>query len=152
MKTVYLDVSCLNRPFDDQSQTRVRLEAEAVTLILEHVGAARYRHLSSEIAEIEIAAMQDSERRRRVTALLPARADRIRLTQAMFGRAAELEGMGFKPADALHIAAAESLKVNVLLSCDDRLCRRAQAKRSRLHVRVANPLAWLKEDPDAPNA
>ena len=31
---IYLDVSCLNRPFDDQTQPRVRLEAEAVTIVL----------------------------------------------------------------------------------------------------------------------
>ncbi len=152
MKTIYLDVSCLNRPFDDQRQTRIRLEAEAVAVILEHVDTGRYRHVSSQIAEIEITAMQDSERRRRVTALLPARAGRIRLTRAMFARAIELESIGFKPADALHIAAAESLKVDVMLSCDDRLCRRALARRTHLRVRVANPLAWLKENADASDA
>jgi hypothetical protein len=32
---VYLDVSCLNRPFDNQGQARIRLEAEATALILE---------------------------------------------------------------------------------------------------------------------
>jgi hypothetical protein len=32
---IYLDVSCLNRPFDDQGQVRIRLETEAVTIILE---------------------------------------------------------------------------------------------------------------------
>ena len=31
---IYLDACCLNRPFDDQSQDRVRLEAEAILLIL----------------------------------------------------------------------------------------------------------------------
>ena len=30
-KRIYLDVCCLNRPFDDQSQDRVRLDAEAET-------------------------------------------------------------------------------------------------------------------------
>lgn len=30
---IYLDVCCLQRPFDDQRQTRIRLEAEAVKLI-----------------------------------------------------------------------------------------------------------------------
>ena len=34
---VYLDVSCLNRPFDDQSQARIALESQAVVLILEKV-------------------------------------------------------------------------------------------------------------------
>jgi predicted nucleic acid-binding protein len=152
VRTVYLDVSCLNRPFDDQHQPRIRLEAEVVLLILERVDSGLYRHVSSQIAEIEVAAMQDPERRRRVAALLPARAGRIRLTPALFVRAAELERLGFKPADALHVAAAESLRADVLLSCDDRLCRRAVARRARLGVAVANPLAWMKEVSDAPDA
>jgi len=29
MMRVYLDNCCFNRPFDDQSQARIRLEAEA---------------------------------------------------------------------------------------------------------------------------
>jgi hypothetical protein len=32
---VYLDTSVYNRPFDDQSQTRIRLEAEAFLSIIE---------------------------------------------------------------------------------------------------------------------
>jgi hypothetical protein len=30
VRTIYLDLCCVNRPFDDQHQARVRLEAEAV--------------------------------------------------------------------------------------------------------------------------
>jgi len=29
MERVYLDLCCLNRPFDDQTQERIRLETEA---------------------------------------------------------------------------------------------------------------------------
>jgi hypothetical protein len=29
---IYLDACCLNRPFDDQTQERIRLESEAVLL------------------------------------------------------------------------------------------------------------------------
>ena len=149
---IYLDVSCLNRPFDDQSQPRIRLEAEAVTLILEQIDAGDWRHVSSQIAEIEIAAIPELERRRRVRALLPGRRDRIRLSARMFARATELERLGFKPADALHVAAAERLFVDALLTCDDRLCRLAARQRASLAVRVLNPLDWLKENPDAPHA
>ncbi len=106
LKSVYLDVSCLNRPFDDQRQTRIRPEAEAVTVILERIDSGLYRHVSSQMAEIEISANADSERRRKTFALLPAGADRMRLTPATFRRAAQLCNIGFKPADALHIAAA----------------------------------------------
>ena len=33
---IYLDVCCLNRPFDEQTQDRVRLETEAILTILSH--------------------------------------------------------------------------------------------------------------------
>lgn len=149
---IYLDVSCLNRPFDDQRQPRIRLEAEAVALIFEGLDAGRWRQVSSPIAEIEIAAMPDEERQRRVRALLPPRADIMELTPEIFDRAAALEGFGFKPADALHLAAAEAQAADVFLSCDDRLCRLAARKREQLAVLVANPLTWLKENENAPNA
>jgi hypothetical protein len=38
-KRVYLDVCALNRPLDDQNQMRIRLEADAVQLILSHVSS-----------------------------------------------------------------------------------------------------------------
>jgi len=34
---IYLDACCLNRPFDEQSQERIRMEAEAVLIILNHL-------------------------------------------------------------------------------------------------------------------
>ena len=37
---IYLDVCCLNRPFDDQTQDLIHLESEAVVLILKHVKRA----------------------------------------------------------------------------------------------------------------
>lgn len=152
MKTVYLDVSCLNRPFDDQRQTRIRLESEAVLLIFERIEAGYLRQVSSQIAEIEIDAISDHERQRRVAVLLSSCMDIMELTPAVFARAKELEHHGFKAADALHVAAAEALKADLLLTCDDRLCRAAARKAARLAVVVANPLDWLKENPDAPDA
>jgi predicted nucleic acid-binding protein len=121
---IYLDVSCLNRPFDDQSQVRIHLEAEAVVLILERLDRGEWTQLSSEMAVIEIGAIPDVDRRERVQLLLPAEKSILKLTRAVWERAAELEALGFKPADAVHIAAAEESGADVFLSCDDRLCRR----------------------------
>ncbi len=39
MKLVYLDTCCLNRPFDDQTQAHIHLEAEAVLLIMARCAA-----------------------------------------------------------------------------------------------------------------
>src|SRR5438105_12201433 len=117
---LYLDVSCFNRPFDDQRQDRIRLEAEAIAVILQRIDNGQWTQISSGMAEIEISAISDEERRRRVRALLPPLDDIMELTEAMFNRAAVLERLGFKAADALHVAAAEAGQADALLSCDDR--------------------------------
>ena len=142
---IYLNVSCLNRPFDDQEQARIRLEAAAVGMILERVDEGRWIHLSSDMARIEIDANPDPARRARVRLLLPESSNIVMLSPAMFARALELQSLGFKPADALHVAAAEEAAADVLLSCDDRFCRTGRRHAKALQVRIENPLAWLDE-------
>lgn len=142
---IYLAVSCLNRPFDDQSQARIRLEAEATTAVLAKCERGEWQQVSSNMAKIEIEAMPDVDRRARVQLLLPEQQLLLRLTDSLFARAGDLQDLGFKPADAVHVAAAESLQADVFLSCDDRLVRLARRHRDKLKVRVANPLEWLTE-------
>jgi predicted nucleic acid-binding protein len=142
---IYLDVSCLNRPFDDQSQPRIRLESEAVLTILQEMQRGFWTQISSEMADIEIQANPDGERRAQVALLLPDKNAKVKLTTGIWTRADELQRLGFKPADAVHIAAAEAGRAGVFLSCDDRLCRCAKRNKRQLKVDVANPLEWLKE-------
>ncbi len=77
---IYLDVSCLNRPFDDQTQVRIRLEAEAVLLILERFDDGAWQPVSSEMAAIEIEAIPDGDRRARVRLLLPEEKSILKIT------------------------------------------------------------------------
>ena len=107
--TIYLNVSCLNRPFDDQGQLRIRLESEAVTIILERCDRREWKQVSSGIAQIEVDAISDPGKRARVRLLLPNDKAILNLTQPVVQRAAALEKIGFKAADALHVAAAEQL-------------------------------------------
>jgi predicted nucleic acid-binding protein len=149
---IYLNVSCLNRPFDDQEQARIRLEAAAVGMILEKVDEGTWIHVSSEMAQIEIAANPDEHRRERAQLLLPETDRIVMLTSAIFTRGATLEKLGFKPADALHVAAAEAAAADVLLSCDDRFCRTGLRRRKNLRVLIRNPLDWFEEVERATNA
>ncbi len=147
---VYLDVSCLNRPFDDQSQPRIRLEAEAVTIILGRMDAGMWRQVSSRMAELELEAIADQTRKRRVLLLLPK--ERIDLSSPIFDRARELVARGLHAADAIHVAAAEATAADVLLTCDDRLLRQCSRIADVLTVEVHNPLQWLQEQDNATNA
>ena len=44
---IYLDACCLNRPFDDQRQPRIRLEAEAISLILQNLHQREWEWIGS---------------------------------------------------------------------------------------------------------
>ena len=142
---IYLDVCCLNRPFDDQRQDRVRLEAEAVLLILSHVQAGDWQWISSEAMGFEIEQASDSERKERIKLLLTQVQRTILVEQAEETRARQLETLGVHTFDALHLACAESGKVDVFLTTDDRLLRLAVRQANQMRVKVQNPLTWLRE-------
>ena len=66
---IYLDVCCLNRPFDDQTQTRVHLEAEAVLAIIQAVEDGEWEWISSDAAAYEINKTPNEERQERLWSL-----------------------------------------------------------------------------------
>jgi predicted nucleic acid-binding protein len=138
---LYLDVCSLNRPFDDQSQTRVRLEAEAVLSILELAQSDEIEILGSDIIDDELSQMPDSERREKVELLLALASSQLALTLAIEQRATELQKWNIAQLDALHLAAAESARADYFLTTDDDLLRRA--KRAGVKVKVENPAKWL---------
>ncbi len=63
---VYMDVCCLNRPFDDQTQERIRLEAEAILLILNRLRSRGWQLAGSEVIQFEVEQIPDPERAERV--------------------------------------------------------------------------------------
>jgi predicted nucleic acid-binding protein len=142
---IYLDVCCLNRPFDDQRQERIRLEAEAVLLILGRCEAGAWQWVSSAVVEEEVNNTPSHERRSRVRHMLSGAYRTVALADAAIARAQELKALGFRTYDALHLACAEQATVDVFLATDDRVRRIATRHPAQLKVRVANPLEWLLE-------
>jgi predicted nucleic acid-binding protein len=140
---IYLDVCCLNRPFDDQHQDRIRLESEAVVIILTYVEAQSWTLVGSEVIDFEISRIPDEEKRQKVMILSGMAKEYILVTEDIERRAIELVEYGFKPYDALHIACAEKANVDVFLTTDDKLLRKA--KSVRLAVDVKSPIEWVLE-------
>ncbi len=70
VRRVYLDMCALNRPLDDQNQMRIRLEADAVSLILSHVRAQTICLLVSPVHRNETAANPDMAKRTHMQLLL----------------------------------------------------------------------------------
>lgn len=141
--TLYFDVCSWNRPFDDQTQTRVRLEAEAVLGILEMAGNRKVEVLGSDIIEDELSQNPDNEKRKKVELLLRIASLHVSLTATVERRATELHKLGFAPLDALHLASAEDAKADCFLTTDDKLLRKASRHQSDLKLKVENPVQWL---------
>ena len=57
---LYMDVCCLNRPFDDQSQDRIRIESEAILAILNKC-LNEWTLVGSEAIDYEISKIPDDE-------------------------------------------------------------------------------------------
>lgn len=145
MTRVYLDTCCLNRPMDDQTQERVRLESEAIIVILERVARGEWTMIGSGVLDDEIAAIPDPELRRRVQKSARAATEYVPYGVAVRRRGRELQAAGVPGYDSLHLACAEAAGADVLLTTDDAFVRRARRLLQDLQVRVTNPLTWLRE-------
>lgn len=147
MYKIYFDVCCLNRPFDDQSQTRIRLESEAILLILVKIKSKReYKWLGSEVVNYEIEAIPDKEKLLKVKDLCIHIDETIILNNVIIERGKTIKEMGFNRYDALHLACAEKKKVDVFLTTDDNIIKKAKANTSKLKIQIMNPLTWLEEN------
>jgi predicted nucleic acid-binding protein len=140
---IYMDVCCLNRPFDDQSQQRIKLETEAIDELTERCVSGEFVLISSTALESEIAQNRKPNMAEQVMEALTIAQDRILVTESIVSRAMELVQLGFKQFDALHIACAESGNVDIFLTTDDRLLKKAIVYEKTLKVSVANPVIWL---------
>ena len=142
---IYLDVCCLNRPFDDQSYDRIRLESRAVSLILEGVEAKRFLWYGSEIVFDEIENTPDHIKKNDMLSLCKDISEVILLTEGIEVRGRQLCEKGFSAYDALHLASCEAAGVDIFLTVDDKLIKRTVRLGNEIGVKVGNPLLWIKE-------
>ena len=138
---IYLDACCWSRPFDNQVQPRIRLEAEAVLSIIVRSRVGELTLAASEALEFELSRMPDADKLKKVRSLYSAASERLLYTEETKKRALFFQRQGVKPLDSVHLALAEEYRYDVLLTTDDSLF--AAATRSDAAVRVDNPAAWL---------
>jgi hypothetical protein len=140
---LYIDLSCFNRPFDDQRQDRIRRETEAVFGILNRIVDGKDTLIWSWVISFENAKHPKPDRRDEI-ALWEKRAESVvALSVRIEERARQLEEQGIPALDAAHLASAEAGDSDIFVTCDDAVVRRA--RRLKLGLRVTNPVAYWKE-------
>ena len=142
---IYLDVCCLNRPFDDQSQDRIHLETEAILTILKYIENEDWLLLNSDVILYEINKIPDSERKIKVSFMVSMAKHHIQINNSIVRRAEQIQQLGIKSYDALHIACAEIGKADIFLTTDDLLLKKLRRHADKINVQTNNPLDWIRE-------
>jgi predicted nucleic acid-binding protein len=140
---IYLDVCCLNRTLDDLEQSRIRLEAEAVTEIIQNCEDGKWILMNSDVIEFEVSQHSDSSKQEQVNSILSVANIYIQSSEDIELRAEELMKLNFKFQDALHLAFAEAGDADIFLTTDDRLLRKAKQYKNTLRIEIENPTIWL---------
>jgi hypothetical protein len=123
---IYLDYCCLQRPHDDQTQPRIRVETEAVLAILASVQNRDVTLLTSEALEYELSRIPDGVRRNWAMSLLSLAAERVVITEEMELMADSLEAHGIAAMDSVHLAIASCAGADFFVTCDDKLLRKSR--------------------------
>jgi hypothetical protein len=114
---LYLDNSVLNRPFDDQRQPRIWLEALSFSLVLTLIESGEATLIHSPIHDLENSRNPFPLRQKWIEKCLRLAAQNVVLSVKK--RALALEQSGFKALDALHLACAEAAGATHFLTCDE---------------------------------
>jgi predicted nucleic acid-binding protein len=142
MKKIYLDVCSLCRPFDDQNFIRIRLETDAVNLILSKVKQNYYQLMKSKAHIIEINAITEDIERFEILELLKAYGKFEGVNNnTIKNRIEELSAYNFSIADAAHIAFSENYN-SVFITCDDKLL--SKCNKYIKSIRCVNPVTFCE--------
>ena len=136
---LFLDTCSLNRPWDDQTQVRIHLEAESVLHIVDRARSCAEELVTSDYLLEEIASSPDAMRREDVVNLLTHARFHVARRLSIEERAKALAAWNLVAHDALHLAAAEAAGCDYLLTTDDKFIRRTARAGDVIRVKVLNP-------------
>ena len=139
---IYLDVCSFNRPFDDQSQIRIRLEAEAKLRIQEEIRSRKFQLVWSYILDYENAKNPYQERTVPISGWKNHAIMDVQESAQLLETANALQKNGIPKIDCLHIACAIAAECEYFLTTDDRILRCGNQVSS---IKIVDPIAFLKE-------
>jgi len=137
---IYLDNRSFNRPFDDQSSMRIKLETEAKLFVQEKILIGKLQLIWSHILEYENMQNPFIERRNAIIEWKKIAAENIGGAKNVVARASEFTRHGVKSKDALYIACAIEGKAEYFLTTDDDLLKKLAKTKELI---VINPVNFI---------
>jgi predicted nucleic acid-binding protein len=143
MSRIYFDMNIYNRPFDDQTQVRIRLEAIAIFSILQKIKNKELTLLWSFIIDYENSLNPYEDVRQEIEMAASLAVESVTPDESILTAAKEFESKGIKPRDSIHLACALKGKAEYFLTCDDKLIRRATTL--DINIKIINPLRFIED-------
>lgn len=140
---IYADICCLCRSLDDLQQSRVKLEAEAMLSILEQCEQKKWTLVNSDALQFELAKNSDLFKKEQLEAILSIATNYLQTNDIIESLASDLVKLGFKLYDALHLAFSQTYNLDIFLTTDDRLLRKAKKYPDLITIKAENPVVWL---------
>lgn len=141
---IYFDMCSLQRPLDDKTQLRIRLESQAVLGVLALCESGEIDLIASDALTFEIDANPDSVRQDFATQVVAMATQFVQAADPVRDRAQTYVDAGIKPLDALHLASAVEGQANFFCICDDRFLKKARSVNTGL-TKVVSPLELVPE-------
>ena len=136
---IYLDNCCYNRPFDEQSGIVVRIETEAKLFVQYEIYAGRIELAWSSVNDYENNDNPSLEKAERIAIWRGMAKDVIAMDGAILTKALELEKIGLKPKDALHVASAIAARCDFFLTTDKKILNKPITG-----IRTINPVSFVE--------
>jgi predicted nucleic acid-binding protein len=120
---IYLDLCCFNRPWDDQSTSRVRIETEAKLVLQDRIKSGLTGLAWSYVLSYENELNPHRERRESIALWERLAKTTIGASSKVVRIAEEIAVDGATSFDALHVACAVDAGAALFVTTDDRLLR-----------------------------
>ncbi len=140
---VYLDMCCYNRPYDDQTQIKVALEAQAKLHIQDLIRSGKADLIGSYTLDYEISRNPFEMRKKAIIQFLENNMKAyvgVERDDIIAPMAEEIMKTGVKEKDAFHVASAIYAGCEYFISTDIRLLKYRSDR-----IKLVTPLEFISE-------
>lgn len=136
---IYLDNCSFNRPFDDQTQLKVKMETEAKLSIQSDILLGKFGLVWSYILEYENSENPYHERKDTIQRWKSVAGFDCEANAEILELAVKIEKSKIKPKDALHIACALFAKCKYFITTDEKILNK-----NIKGITIINPIDFIR--------
>ncbi|MDR1703488.1 MAG: hypothetical protein LBS19_02215 [Clostridiales bacterium] len=137
---IYLDNCCHNRPFDSQTNMKIRFETEAKLYIQNCILEGEYNLCWSFVLDYENGNNPFEDKRNIISSWKKIAKDFCYPNEAIRSRGKELMNLGIKELDALHIACAMEKQCDYFITVD-----RGLLNKNVDGLKIINPIDFIRK-------